>query len=88
MDNVGHTKVFASLLTMAVVLVAIPAFSQSITDLSGEWGNRNHEDAWDRVGGPCPGVQCGGPAPGDYLGLALNPAGRMRADTADGTLWW
>jgi hypothetical protein len=77
-------KAAASLLAM--MLVAVPAHAQT-TDFSGEWSNRNHEDAWDRIGGPCPGPQCGGPAPGDYLGLALNDAGRMRADTADVSDW-
>jgi hypothetical protein len=74
-----HRIRIATLVFIAVMtLVVSSAFAQTTTDFSGEWGNRNHEDAWDRIGGPCPSVQCGGPAPGDYLGLALNPAGRMR----------
>jgi hypothetical protein len=77
----------AGCLLLLSSLALSPALAQSTTDFSGEWGNRNHEDAWDRVGGPCPGVQCGGPAPGDYLGLALNAAGRMRADTSDASDW-
>jgi hypothetical protein len=75
------------LLLLMPLLVSAPALAQSTTDFSGEWANRNHEDAWDRQGGPCPGAQCGGPAPGDYLGLALNDAGRMRADAADASDW-
>src|SRR5687768_10093667 len=78
-------KTVASAL-LAVMLATGPARAQT-TDFSGEWGNRNHEDAWDRIGGPCPGPQCGGPALGDYLGLALNEAGRRRADTADVSDW-
>jgi hypothetical protein len=71
---------------LTAVLISSPALAQT-TDFSGEWGNRNHEDAWDRIGGPCPSPQCGGPALGDYLGLALNEAGRMRADSADVSDW-
>ena len=56
-----------------------PAFSQgqaSPTDLSGEWRRlTNHEDAHER--GP-------GPDPGEYWGLPLNDAERMRADAYNG----
>src|SRR5262249_45761251 len=41
------------------------------TDISGEWVPRFHEDADERGGGP---------ELGDYTGLALNDAGRARAD--------
>jgi hypothetical protein len=74
-----------SLLT--AMLVSAPAFAQ-ITDFAGEWGNRGHEDAYDRFGSSqCPGPQCGGPALGDYMGVALTDAGRMRADSADPNIW-
>ncbi len=56
-----------------------PAFSQgqaAPTDLSGEWRRlTNHEDAHER--GP-------GPDPGEYWGLPLNDAERMRADAYNG----
>jgi len=66
-----------SLLLLAVALISLPAFAQT-TDFSGEWSNRNHEDATDRIGGP---------PIGDYLGFALNDAGRLRAQSWDGGEW-
>ncbi len=66
-----------SALVLAVLLIAVPALAQT-TDFSGEWSNRNHEDATDRIGGP---------PIGDYLGFALNDAGRMRAQAWDGGEW-
>jgi hypothetical protein len=68
-------------------LLGLTAFGQTTTDFAGEWANRNHEDAYDRVGGPCPSLQCGGPALGDYLGFALTDAGRMRADSEIPAIW-
>jgi len=68
----------------AILLAACvtqPAFSQGggpgvPTDLSGEWRRlTNHEDAHER--GP-------GPDPGEYWGLPLNDAERMRADSYNG----
>ena len=56
---------FASLL-----LVSVPAFSQ--VDFTGEWAPRFHEDQPERVAGP---------ELGDYLGLPITDAARMRADT-------
>ena len=44
------------------------------TDLSGDWAPRIHEDALER--GP-------GPALGDYLGLPVNDAARLFADSWD-----
>ncbi len=87
MDNVTRTRIAGFVFLLASMLAGAPAFAQ-ITDFAGEWDNRNHEDAYDRVGSQqCPGPQCGGPALGDYLGIALNDAGRMRADTADVAEW-
>ena len=56
-------------LLTALLAAAAPASAQ--IDLSGEWSNRYHEDAVER--GPGPDI-------GDYLGLPVNDAGRMRAD--------
>jgi len=55
---------------LAVVLVSVPAFAQ--VDFSGNWAARFYEDATDRGGGP---------DIGDYVGLPLNDAARMRGDT-------
>lgn len=54
---------------------ALPALAQ--IDLSGEWAPRFHEDEPERIPGP---------AIGDYLGLPINAAARMRADTWDASL--
>lgn len=57
-------------LLLLAMLLAIPAFAQ--VDFSGEWAPRFHEDQPERVPGP---------ELGDYLGLPINDAARMRADT-------
>ncbi|HYR88665.1 MAG TPA: hypothetical protein VE422_31590 [Terriglobia bacterium] len=57
------------LLLLAMALCA-PAFAQ--IDFSGEWAPRFYEDQPERVPGP---------ELGDYLGLPINDAARMRADT-------
>src|SRR5436309_13593348 len=63
----------------AIAAVALgaarPALAQ--VDFSGEWAPRFHEDQPERVPGP---------ELGDYLGLPINTAARMRADTWDASL--
>jgi glyoxylase-like metal-dependent hydrolase (beta-lactamase superfamily II) len=54
------------------LLIAVPAFAQ--IDLSGEWGNIFHEDQPERIPGP---------EIGDYLGLPINDAARLHADSWD-----
>lgn len=58
-----------------IALVSMPAFAQM--DLSGEWGPRFHEEQPERLGGP---------EIGDYLGIPINDAARLRADTWDASL--
>jgi len=59
--------------TVALVALAItPAFAQN--DFSGSWAAIYHEDTIERIPGP---------ELGDYTGLPLNEAGRMRAETWD-----
>jgi hypothetical protein len=53
-----------------MLFLAVPALGQ--VDFSGEWAPRFHEDQPERVPGP---------ELGDYLGIPLNEAGRLRADT-------
>ena len=66
----------SSLLPACLALfVAAPAFAQ--VDFSGEWAPRFYEDQPERVPGP---------ELGDYLGLPINAAGRMRATTWDASL--
>ncbi len=60
---------------VAVCLVANPAFAQ--VDLSGEWSGRYHEDQEHRIPGP---------ELGDYLGLPINDAGRLKADAWDASI--
>jgi glyoxylase-like metal-dependent hydrolase (beta-lactamase superfamily II) len=61
-------------LTAAAVLLNIggPAFGQ--VDFSGEWVLATNEDP-------------GQPPLGDYLGIPLNDAGRMRAETTAESIW-
>jgi cyclase len=67
------TKWLVALWTMAVVLWGVPASSQVL--LSGNWiPYRTHEDEQDR--GP-------GPDLGDYLGLPINDAARLFAESWD-----
>jgi hypothetical protein len=74
------TKVSRFTIATAVLALAWPALGQNAiqapTDLSGEWRRlTSHEDAHERGGGP---------DPGEYWGLPLNDAARMRADTYNG----
>jgi len=66
----------AAVLILLVSLAARPAVAQenSPLDLTGTWRWINHEDERDRNPGAFPG---------DYRGLPLNDAARMRADTYD-----
>ena len=54
---------------------AVPAFGQ--VDLSGEWSGRYHEDQEHRIPGP---------ELGDYLGLPINDAARLKADAWDASI--
>ena len=57
---------------LLVMGVAPPVFGQG--DLTGEWDRLSHEDSIARA----TGLELG-----DYTGLPLNEAGRMRAETWD-----
>src|SRR5215472_10826323 len=58
-----------------MAVVSLPAFAQ--IDPSGEWAPRFHEDNPERLAGP---------DIGDYLGLPINDAARLRADSWDASL--
>jgi hypothetical protein len=62
------------LVFLASVLIR-PAFAQE--DPSGQWAPRFDEDQRERLAGP---------EIGDYLGLPINDAARLRADSWDATL--
>ena len=75
MNALNRYRIAAGLLLLAVI-VARPVFAQenSPLDLSGTWRWIHYEDLRERH----PGAY-----PGDYLGIPLNDAARMRADTYD-----
>lgn len=58
-----------------VTLVTAPVFAQ--IDLSGEWSARYHEDQEHRIPGP---------ELGDYTGLPINDAARLKADSWDASI--
>lgn len=64
----------AALLLAFLAVRPTPAQENSPVDLTGTWRWINHEDERDRNPGAFPG---------DYRGLPLNDAARMRADTYD-----
>jgi len=68
--------VAAFLAVVASLLVGRSAYAQAI-DLSGVWAPIMHEDAPERAAGP---------EVGDYLGLPITDAVRMRADAWDASL--
>jgi glyoxylase-like metal-dependent hydrolase (beta-lactamase superfamily II) len=67
----GRSLVLASTL----VLAGIPALAQ--IDPAGEWAPRFHEDQPERIPGP---------EIGDYAGLPINNAARLRGDAWDASL--
>jgi len=62
-------------IAVAAALASFPLFGQY--DLTGEWGARYHEDFSERIPGP---------ELGDYLGLPINDAARLRADSWDASI--
>ena len=75
MNSAARLKIGGGLLLLAS-WIGGPLFAQgqaSPPDFSGEWRRlTSHEDAHERGGGP---------DPGEYWGLPINDAERMRADT-------
>jgi hypothetical protein len=65
----------AALAMLVLGALASPLFAQR--DLSGEWAPRFHEDQPERIPGP---------DIGDYLGLPINDAARLRGDSWDASL--
>ena len=60
------------------VLLLFAGTAHAQVDLSGAWGQRFHEDAPERGAGP---------EIGDYLGLPVNDAARLRADSWTAGKW-
>jgi len=70
-------RVIVPILLFIAALIAIPpAFAQ--LDLSGEWGQKMHEDLPERGHGPEIGF---------YVGLPINAAARARADMWSAEKW-
>src|SRR5262249_37815399 len=67
--------VVSAFVVVGVALIASPAFAQ--IDFSGEWAPRFWEDQPERVPGP---------ELGDFLGIPVNDAARMRAETWDASI--
>src|SRR6185503_12440709 len=63
------------LILTLMVLAGPPVFAQR--DLAGEWGALYHEDQPHRIPGP---------ELGDYTGLPINDAGRLKADSWDASI--
>ncbi len=61
---------FQKIALLSATLYCVPALAQ--VDLSGEWGGLFHWDQHERIPGP---------ELGDYLGLPINNAARMRAES-------
>ena len=68
---------FATSVACAVALGASTA-AWAQRDLSGMWGQRFHEELPERGAGP---------EIGDYVGLPVNDAARLRADSWDAAKW-
>jgi len=74
--NRARRAAVASSLACAAMLAAIRPASAEI-DLTGEWANRFHEDAPHRGAGP---------EIGDYTGLPINDAGRLKAESWEASI--
>src|SRR5204863_867008 len=59
------------------VLIGTPRVASAQVDLTGIWAPLFHEDQVERIPGP---------DVGDYAGLPINDASRLRADTWDASL--
>ena len=68
-------SVISAVFFLLIAFTAVPASAQ--IDFSGEWAPRFWEDQPERVPGP---------ELGDYLGIPISEAARMRADTWDASI--
>jgi hypothetical protein len=74
--KIAHqTRLAGCASVLALASLSVPAFAQR--DITGEWNNLFHEDQPERIPGP---------EIGDYLGLPINDAARLRADSWDASL--
>jgi len=78
--NPARDLPLAGLCAALLLFLVAPFFSSAALaqdDPSGEWANVFHEDEPERIPGP---------EIGDYLGLPINAAARLRGDSWDATL--
>src|SRR4029450_933637 len=66
----------AGIAIVMTLWAAVPLWAQ--VDLEGGWAARQHEDAPERGGGP---------DIGEYQGLPINDANRVRGDSWSASLW-
>lgn len=79
---------------LAFVIATVVLTGQALAqvDLSGQWRPLLHEDVPHRIdaaaaGGPGAGPGAGGPRIGDYTGLPINDAARLKAESWDPRIW-
>jgi glyoxylase-like metal-dependent hydrolase (beta-lactamase superfamily II) len=83
MTSAGRLAIAALAGVAAAALAILPALAQQPPassagyDLTGEWAPRFHEDQPERIPGP---------EIGDYLGLPINAAARLHADSWDASI--
>jgi hypothetical protein len=66
-------------ITLTLLLMLLPAgFAYAQMDLSGAWGQRFHEDLPERGAGP---------EIGDFTGMPVNDAARLRSDSWSASKW-
>lgn len=72
----GRTLLIAGAVVVLCASHSLSAYAQ--VDLAGQWATRQHEDSLERGGGP---------EVGEYQGLPINEADRLRADSWSASLW-
>jgi glyoxylase-like metal-dependent hydrolase (beta-lactamase superfamily II) len=70
-----HRSAVSGVFLIVIACTAVPAWAQ--IDFSGEWAPRFWEDQPERVPGP---------ELGDYLGIPINEAARLRAESWDASI--
>jgi len=77
MTLLNRAKLVGVLLFVVTMFTGVSAFAQT-ADLAGEYAGITQEDAMERAGGP---------PLGDYMGIPLTEAGRMRAESNNEAIW-
>jgi hypothetical protein len=86
MARIPRIGILGALVLGLTAIASRPASGQ--VDFSGEWAARIHEDEPHRQAGPnaAPDGRLHGAEIGDYTGLPLNAAARLRADSWDASI--